>query len=174
MLLPVAYSLILLGLRDKVNPLKQICIISKLPMLSFLILFLGTFWEASMDIIGSSHNYEKSFWKNIANCFEKRGIKKLGNQFWDPSLAWRNKWRMHDPNNGEAFPGSASIFVTLMDGWHLVKFIWLIHLFLCIVLYTPVTDYLLLDCLLLYIVFGIGHELFFSLIQKDTSLKNIG
>ena len=40
-------------------------------------------------------------------------------QFWQPDISWKNKWRSGNPSNGEAFPGSSTIFVGLTDGWHL-------------------------------------------------------
>ena len=41
------------------------------------------------------------------------------NQFLNPDLSWRNKWKNGDPAQGEAFPGSSTIFVSFTDGWHL-------------------------------------------------------
>jgi hypothetical protein len=41
--------------------------------------------------------------------------------FWNPQLSWRNKWKNGDPEQGEKFPGSSSIFVSLTDAWHLFK-----------------------------------------------------
>ena len=140
-------------------------------MLCILILFAGTCWEASMDIIGNDRNYEKSVWKKLADYFDRSGRKKLGKQFWDQRMAWKNKWKNGDPAYGEAFTGSSTVFVVLMDGWHLVKFIWLMHLFAAIVLYKPVTQYLYLDIVLLYMVFGAGHELFFRLLQYSGKNK---
>jgi hypothetical protein len=39
-------------------------------------------------------------------------------QFWDPALSWRNKYKNGDPAQGEAFPGSSTIFVAATDGYH--------------------------------------------------------
>lgn len=133
-------------------------------MISICILFLGTFWEVSMDIIGVKHNYEQSIWKTLALWLDKRRLYRLGSLFWDNSIAWSNKWKNLDPQEGEVFPGSSTFLVTFMDGWHLVKFIWLMHLFTCIVLYEPISSYFLLDILILYTIFGIGHEFFWKLV----------
>jgi len=38
--------------------------------------------------------------------------------FWDPSISWRNKYENGDPLQGEAFPGSSTIFVAATDGYH--------------------------------------------------------
>jgi hypothetical protein len=129
-------------------------------MTSLLLIFLGTIWESSMDVIGVKHNYDKSIWKRVANFFDQKGMTKIGNNFWDNSIAWKNKWKMGYIWDKEAFTGSTTIFVMFMDGWHLVKFIWLMHLFLAIIFYKPLTDWLLVDLLLYYFVFGIGHEIF--------------
>jgi len=39
-------------------------------------------------------------------------------EFWDPSISWRNKYENGDPLQGEAFPGSSTIFVGVTDGYH--------------------------------------------------------
>lgn len=44
------------------------------------------------------------------------------NQFWNPDISWTNKYKNHDPAQGEKFPGSTSVFVWTQDGWHLCKF----------------------------------------------------
>ncbi len=135
-------------------------------MTSLLILFFGTFWEASMDILGQKHNYKSSKWQTLANYFDKKGLKKLGNTFWDNSIAWRNKWKNGDPKCGERFPGSSTVFSTVMDGWHFTKFVWLVHVFMAIALFESFTDHLLLDLVILYVTFGIGHECFLHLLKK--------
>jgi hypothetical protein len=135
-------------------------------MISLIIIFVGTFWEASMDIIGTKHNYERSFWKKFAAYLASKGFAKYGDEFWDNSIAWKNKWKNGDPRLGEAFWGSSRWFVPLMDGWHVVKLLWLMHLFTAMVFYKPITEYFLLDILIIYMVFGAGHELFFSIVHK--------
>jgi len=42
------------------------------------------------------------------------------NQFWNPDLSWRNKYKGGDPANGKTFRGKYMVFTT--DGWHLMKF----------------------------------------------------
>lgn len=140
-------------------------------MISLCILFLGTFWEVSMDIIGVKHNYDQSIWKRLALWFDKQRVYKLGTIFWDNSIAWSNKWKNLNPEEGETFPGSSTLFVTFMDGWHLVKFIWLMHLFACIILYEPITSYPLFDMLILYIAFGLGHEFFWKLVTRPKPIE---
>jgi hypothetical protein len=40
-------------------------------------------------------------------------------RFWDNSVSWRNKWRNGDPEQGEAFLGSSTVFVWTTDALHL-------------------------------------------------------
>jgi hypothetical protein len=135
-----------------------------------ILLFLGSFWEASMDAIGTPHNYEASIWKKLADYFDKNGKTHLGNTFWDNRLAWKNKWKDGDPAKGERFWGSSTAFVMFMDGWHVVKAIWLCHLFVALVCYQPITPYLVVDFVILMLVFCSGHELFFRWVQGKSIL----
>jgi hypothetical protein len=135
-------------------------------MISILLIFFGTFWEASMDILGMKHNYDHSGWKRLADYFDRIKVNRLGNQFWDNSLAWTNKWKNHNPENGEAFPGSSTIFVPIADGWHLTKFLWIFHVLSAIVLYEGISGFFAADLIILYIVFGIGHEFFGYLLKR--------
>ena len=41
--------------------------------------------------------------------------------YWNPSISWHNKWQNGDPANGERFPGSSTIFVSLTDASHLTN-----------------------------------------------------
>ena len=43
------------------------------------------------------------------------------NQFWNPSVSWRNKWKNGNPDEGRKFPGSTTIFVWTTDGYHLTR-----------------------------------------------------
>lgn len=64
-------------------------------MLSIFILFAGTFWEASMDIIGNSRNYEKSAWKRLADYCDACGKTGFGNKFLGSTLGMEEqveKW----------------------------------------------------------------------------------
>ena len=133
-------------------------------MTALIILFFGTFWESSMDILGKEKDYKLSIWKRIAQYFDSKNKTRLGEQFWNDSKSWTNKWKNNNPALGEKFWGSSRYFSLIMDGWHLMKFLWLMHLFLVIILYEPITKYVVIDILILYIVFGMGHELFYNLL----------
>jgi len=63
-------------------------------------------------------------------------------QFWDPSISWKNKYRNLDPKQGEAFPLASTALVFLTDGWHLFKFGMLKGFILAVVLMLPFSAYL--------------------------------
>lgn len=136
-------------------------------MLSLVILIFGTFWEASMDIISSERNYDRSIWKKLAAYCDKKGYTYFGSQFWDYKIAWRNKWKNGDPKQGERFFLSSMMFAAFTDGWHVMKSLWLLHFFAAIVHYEPMTAYPIIDFSIYYIVFGSFHSLFFKLIQVE-------
>jgi hypothetical protein len=55
--------------------------------------------------------------------------------FWNEQESWRNKWADGLPANGEAFPGSSTVFVSLTSGWHLMQMVVLTCFFVAIVSY---------------------------------------
>lgn len=80
-----------------------------------IVLFLLTFvfigmFEAVMDKL--NFHFEKSIFKGLAN-----------QQFWDPTLSWRNKWKLGVKKNGEKFPLSSTVLVFTTDAWHFAKFL---------------------------------------------------
>lgn len=62
--------------------------------------------------------------------------------FWNELESWRNKWAGGLPENGEAFPGSSTIFVSLTSGWHLMQLVMLTCFFAAIVSYKEIQVYL--------------------------------
>ena len=42
-------------------------------------------------------------------------------QFWDPDKSWTNKYKGHEPENGEKFPLSSSWLVFTTDGYHAIR-----------------------------------------------------
>jgi len=43
--------------------------------------------------------------------------------FINPSISWKNKWKNGNPSEGEKFWGSSRFFVMFTDLWHLCDFI---------------------------------------------------
>jgi hypothetical protein len=86
-------------------------------ILFLLIIFISGFSEGLMDLL--QFHYHSSIIKNFKN-----------NIFWDPSISWKNKYKNGDPNYGEKFLFSTTLFVSLTDGWHLFKLIKNISIFI--------------------------------------------
>jgi len=42
-------------------------------------------------------------------------------QFWNPQVSWKNKWKNGDINQGEKFFGSSTFLVATTDSFHLLK-----------------------------------------------------
>jgi hypothetical protein len=58
------------------------------------------------------HHYNSDF---------KRKFPKANDQFWDPKISWKNKYKNGDPEKGEKFLGSSTLFVWTTDGYHLLR-----------------------------------------------------
>lgn len=110
--------------------------------------------------------------------FSSSVFKKLkGNYFWDPSISWKNKYKNKDPKQGEAFPGSTTIFVFVTDAWHFFQFLFLRFIFAAMVLlglFARLSPWswgnVYLDLLTAYIalsiIFGLTFTLFYKYILK--------
>jgi hypothetical protein len=42
-------------------------------------------------------------------------------QFWNPSISWTNKYKNHDPKQGEKFFGSTTFLAWTTDGFHFTQ-----------------------------------------------------
>ena len=51
----------------------------------------------------------------------KRAFPNANDQFWNPDISWRNKWKDGNPDLGRKFPGSTTILVWTTDGYHLTR-----------------------------------------------------
>lgn len=97
------------------------------------------------------------------------------NYWWNPAISWKNKWKNHDPKQGEAFPGSSTIFVFVTDAWHFFQFIFLRFFFACIILFMiygglVIFGLMWVDWIIQYVglsvIFGLTFTLFYSKILK--------
>jgi len=43
-------------------------------------------------------------------------------QFWNPDISWKNKYKNGDYRQGPKFPLSTTVFVWTTDGYHLMRF----------------------------------------------------
>ena len=69
-----------------------------------LLIFVAALSKAIQDKI--QFHFHKSIFKNLGT-------------FWNPEESWKRKYKNNDPNQGELFLGSTTIFVSLTDAWHL-------------------------------------------------------
>lgn len=65
----------------------------------------GALNGVNQDLLFHYHEFENTF-------------PNANPEFWDPRISWRNKYENGDPAQGEAFPGSSTIFVGVTDGYH--------------------------------------------------------
>ena len=54
------------------------------------------------------------------SAFEKR-FPEANDQYWNTYQSWTNKYANNDPNMGEKFPGSTTVFVFTTDAYHLFR-----------------------------------------------------
>ena len=86
------------------------------------------------------------------------------NQFWNPRLSWRNKYKHGEKKYGEKFPFSTTILVSFTDGWHLLQMVCFSALFAFMVLHTNI--YLLNDVVLNYIANFVIYKSIFTGIKQ--------
>ncbi len=51
----------------------------------------------------------------------KKRLPNINDQFWNPAISWRNKYKNGEPSEGAKFPGSTNFFVFTTDGYHLMR-----------------------------------------------------
>lgn len=88
------------------------------------------------------------------------------NEFWNPKLSWRNKYKDRNPENGSRFLFSTNLLVFTTDGWHLAQWFMLLLIGLAVVVYTPIF-YWIVDFVIIRLMFGIGFFLTYK-----TKIKN--
>ena len=119
-----------------------------------LIFLLAGYCEGMMDWLQFRLTPSHDMWRSM---------------FWNPQYSWRNKWKNLDPSQGEAFWQSSRLLVGLTDGWHLMKllrnlciFLGLLHIAICdITLFEAI-----LTVVLCRVFYGVGFSTTFSWIHK--------
>lgn len=120
-----------------------------------LMIFISGFSEGIMDLL-QFHFYSSKF-------------KKYNNDFWNPLISWKNKWKDGNPLNGPKFTGSSSFFVFLTDGWHLFKMIRNILIFIGLLGLGFVIHnfyYLIFFFILSRLIYGAGFWMSYNYIFK--------
>jgi hypothetical protein len=119
-------------------------------IIGLILVLLSGIAEAIMDKI--QFHFDKSIFVNY------------NQDFWNPTLSWKNKWR--SDLKTEKFLWSSSLFVFVTDGWHLSKFFRNLFLFVGIPIVCYYSDNIILSCIICRICFGISFTLFFNVIFK--------
>jgi len=121
----------------------------------YLLVFISGVAKAVMDTL--QFHYSKSIFIN------------RNEQFWNPLLSWKAKYINNNPVEGrKKWFNIITIPVFKSDAWHLFQSIFLTTLFASIVIYKPITEWVLLDFVILRSVFGLAFVLFYNkiLIKK--------
>lgn len=126
-------------------------------MLSILFIVIAAIFKAISDVL--LFRYYTSIFRNLGS-------------FFNPDFSWRNKYKNSDYKQGARFPGSTTIFVFLTDAWHLSNSLMILSIACSVSLYQKIMP-TWLNILLVYVVFGLVFELFYSkvLISKRTQQK---
>jgi hypothetical protein len=86
-----------------------------------ILIIIAAISNAVMDTI--YFNFENSIFSNFKN-----------QNWYNPMISWKNKYKGKDPNNGPAFWGSTTFFVFLTDAWHFFQMIMLSSISIAIIL----------------------------------------
>jgi hypothetical protein len=94
--------------------------------------------------------------------YAKSIFQKRNPRFWNPNISWKNKWKNGEPEFGEAFWGSSTIFVSFTDAWHLFGMIKHLAWISAIMIHEPIMNIWILDFFNIWIFHNMMFELFFS------------
>jgi len=84
-------------------------------------------------------------------------------QWWNPTLSWKNKWKNGDPLQGEKYWGSSRWFVRFTDAWHFFQGLMFTCFFLSIIVYSTVL-HPVADFFLIYLLFTGTFSLFYNIV----------
>jgi hypothetical protein len=73
-------------------------------------MFLSGMLDGTIESI--NYHYENGF---------KREVQGADDQFWNPELSWKNKYKNGDPTQGSKFYGSTSALVFTTDAYHALR-----------------------------------------------------
>jgi len=89
-------------------------------------------------------------------------------QWADPEISWKNKWKNGDILQGERFPLSSTVFVWTTDLWHLSQSFMISFFVLSAIFYSPIISFdnyiieVVVSLVILKAAFSITFELFLS------------
>lgn len=124
-----------------------------------LLIIISGFANAVMDTL--QFHYSKSIFKKFKN-----------QQWWNPAISWKNKYKNNDPNDGSKFFGSTTFLVFVTDAWHFFQFLFLTAIQFCILIGINISIpfewwYWIVGYLLIKIIFGTAFELFYQKIFPE-------
>lgn len=129
-------------------------------ILLFILVFVAGVAKAVMDTL-QFHFVSSIFYRG------------KDDQFWMPSISWKNKYKNGNKEDGESFWGSTTIFISFTDGWHLFQAIFLVSIFLAVIFYVPILTYSeipvlgkIFDYCILRGIFGLAFTLFYDKLLK--------
>lgn len=108
----------------------------------FILILISAVAKAAMDKL--QFHYSRSIFSKFKN-----------QQFWNPEISWKNKWKNGDKSQGESFFLSSTLFVSITDAWHLFQNIFLNSLFIGLSLLFPLDGKSILVLLTSRILFGV-------------------
>ena len=119
-----------------------------------VLFMLGAFFNSIMDTLQFRYS---------GSVFAGHGY----DDFFNPHISWKNKWKDGNPAQGEAYPGSSTVFVLFTDAWHLAQFLMFTCFELAVLLLLYINYrlkwYTLLSLFLgMKILFGLTFEIFFK------------
>ena len=108
--------------------------------------------------------------------FHKSIFNGINNQWFDPSISWKNKWKVYMKDKRvEKFMFSSTMFVFVTDAWHSSQALFLLAFSLSCYFSSPSFLIFLLNLVLFRVVFEICmrlfiHELVSSIKESVTSI----
>jgi len=98
-------------------------------------------------------------------------VKNLGT-WWNIDESWKLKWKNGDPEQGERFFGSSTIFVSYTDAWHCFQHFFLFFMFTAMIIYphainTDWSWWVILHFLGIYAIFTGSFELIYKLLTPN-------
>jgi len=133
-------------------------------MLSILFALFAGAANAIMDV-SSEDGFLNNYWNKSKSWKKKWKINSGGRRVKEYKKRWYYLWKF-TPEYKERFPLSATVFVSLTDGWHFAQAAMFLCFFAGMVLFQPITDNLVIDFVILRLAFGIGFEPIYRMLKK--------
>ena len=142
---------------DTLNPPRQIRIpaIDERDAYGIGLMFISGFADATAEAL--KHKYDRVGGKWHFD----------DDQYWDPKISWTNKYKNHDPAQGEAFFGSKTFLVWTTDGYYMTR---MVRNLTCVAAITlnigeqKVWWRYLLEAVMYYLSFTMGFNLAYEVI----------